>query len=389
MKVFRFSSLLWKRGGLNIECFYSLKGLPFKEVKMDRELVKKILEAAVMAPSGDNVQPWEFRVSENFTRIELYNLPEKDNSYYNYQQSASYIAHGAVIENIKIAGKHLGCHIDYQLFPDTENDNYIAKITLSPTDAQPDPYYTAIFERCTNRFQYKREQVSAAVLNALSSTVKNIDTAQVSLVTDKDKVKQLANELKVNDQIVFERKDIHQFLFDKIRWNQKQIEETRDGMPVGVLGLSFIEKLSFPLMRFWWYVKVANIFGLSRIIALKCWWGCANASILGMVTMKGNDKVSFVDGGRAVQRVWLELTLRGYSMQPIIGLTLLIHRLKQNQLSDFSKKHQQLVGRASERLPTLFAVEVSDTLVMGFRMGGGKKRGIRAKTQRRFVFKGL
>jgi len=346
-------------------------GSLLKEVKMDKELVRKILEAAVMAPSGDNVQPWDFKISENFTQIDLYNLPEKDNSYYNYQQSASYIAHGAVIENIKIAGKHLGCLIDYQLFPDTENDNYIAKITLSSADAQPDPYYKAIFERCTNRFQYKREEVGDEALNALSNTVKNIDTAHVSLVTDNNKIKLLANELKVNDQIVFERKDIHQFLFDKIRWNQKQIEETRDGMPVGVLGLSFIEQLSFPLMRFWGYVKIANVFGLSKIIALKCWWGCANASILGMVTIQGNDKVAFVEGGRAVQRLWLEATQQGFSLQPIIGLTLLINRFKQDSLDSFSVKHTQIVGRAVLKLPELFVVNKTDTLVMGFRVGRG------------------
>jgi len=35
------------------------------------------------------------------------------------------------------------------------------------------------------------------------------------------------------------------------------------------LGLSFIEKLSFPLQCFWGYVKVANVFGLSKIIAIK------------------------------------------------------------------------------------------------------------------------
>jgi len=339
---------------------------------VNNELVQKIVKAAVMAPSGDNVQPWDIQVSKDFTQIRLYNLPEKDNSYYNYQQSASYIAHGAVIENIMIAGKHLGCHVNYQLFPDTDNDSYIAKITFSLADAQPDSYYTAIFERCTNRFQYKREEVGDEVLNALFSSVKNIDTAQVSLVTDKGKVKQLAGELKVNDQIVFERKDIHQFLFDKIRWNQKQIEKTRDGMPVGVLGLSFIEKLSFPLMRFWWYVKAANVLGLSRIIALKCWWGCANASILGMVTIQGNDKVAFVEGGRAAQRLWLEATKQGFALQPIIGLPLLINRLKQGSLDGFSIKHALFVKRASERLPGLFDVKKSDTLIMGFRAGGYK-----------------
>lgn len=354
---------------------------------MNKEIMKKILDAAIMAPSGDNVQPWDIRVSDNFTQIDLYNLPDKDNSYYNYQQAASYIAHGAVIENILIAAGHLGCHAEYQLFPDALDDTYVAKIILSPAEAQADPLYSAIFERCTNRFQYKRTKVKNEVLEALSNSVKNIDTASVSLVNQNDRIKSLAKELMVNDRIVFERKDIHAFLFDKIRWNKKQIEATKDGMPVGVLGLSFIEKMAFPLMRFWWYVKTANVFGLSRIIGLKCWWSCRNASLLGMITIHGNDKVAFVEGGRAVQRLWLEAANQGLALQPIIGLTLLVNRLQQNALDDFSEKHTQCVSRAAEKLPELFGVKKTDTLVMGFRAGSFE--GKVARTMRKACLKVL
>lgn len=354
---------------------------------MDKDLVHKLLEAAVMAPSGDNVQPWDIRVSENFTQIDLYNLPDKDNSYYNYQQSASYIAHGAMIENILIAAKHLGCDADYQLFPDAGDDNYVARVSLSPADQQQEPLYTAIFERCTNRFQFTPTEVSDEVLHALEDSVKNIDTAKVSLVIQKDRIKQLAKELMVNDRIVFECKDIHQFLFDKIRWNKKQIEETRDGMPVGVMGLSFMEKLAFPLMRFWWYVNAANVFGLSRIIGLKCWWGCCNASMLGMITIHGNDKFAFVKGGRAVQRLWLEATKQGFALQPIIGLPLLINRLRKNKLDNFSDKHRQFVRRAAKTLPGLFGVDKKSTLIMGFRAGGVKGQEQIVRTLRRNGFK--
>jgi len=352
---------------------------------VNKEIMKKIFEAAVMAPSGDNVQPWDIRVSDNFTQIDLYNLPDKDNSYYNYQQSASYIAHGAVIENILISSRHLGCHAEYQLFPDAKNDAYIAKITLFTAEIQADPLYSAIFERHTNRFQYKRIEVTKAALKALTDSVKNIDTASVYLANQKGKIKLLAKELMVNDRIVFERKDIHAFLFDKIRWNKKQIEESKDGMPVGVLGLSFIEKLSFPMMRFWWYVKTANVFGLSKIIGLKCWWSCVNASILGMITIEGNDKIAFVEGGRAVQRLWLEATNQGLALQPIIGLTLLIHRFQQHALDGFSVKHEGFVKRAAKKLPELLGVKKSDTLIMGFRVGSFNKEITR--TMRKSAFK--
>ncbi|NOR70076.1 MAG: hypothetical protein GQ532_10360 [Methylomarinum sp.] len=349
---------------------------------MNKAIINKILEAAVQAPSGDNVQPWRFQVSEELTTIKLYNLPEKDNSYYNFNQMASYIAHGAVIENIDIASRHLGYQAQVNLFPDENELDLVAIIELSPVEQQDQPLYPAIFERCTNRFQYKRADVTPAVLDKLSDTVRNIDNANVSLVCQQDEINKLSKELMVNDRLVFERKDIHHFLFDKIRWNKKQIEQTMDGMPVDTLGLNPMEKLTFPLMRFWGFVKTANYFGLSRIIGLKCWWNCRTSSILGMVSIKGNDKVAFVQGGRAVQRVWLEATLQGLSLQPIIGLTLLINRLKLNKLDGFSDKHRQFVQRSLEVLPALFTVDECETLVMGFRLGEGE---IVVKTQRKKV----
>jgi len=349
---------------------------------MNKALVEQILQAAVMAPSGDNVQPWDLQVSENFTVINLYNLPEKDHSIYNYQQAASYIAHGALIENILISAKHLGCHADYQLFPQADNDNHIATISLSPAEPQSDPYYEAIFKRRTNRFPYQKKAISDQSLQALKESVKNLDTCHISLVNQQDKIDQLAKELKVNDRIVFECKEIHQFLFDKIRWNQQQIEETQDGMPVDVLGLNRFEKLAFPLLRFWGYVKIANLLGLSRIIELKCWWNCKQASLLGMISVQGNDKRAFIEGGRAVQRLWLEATVQGLALQPIIGLTLLMHRLKQGQLTELSAKHQFSVKRTSEMLPKLFAVD-DDTLIMGFRLGYDVNEKQRVHTLRR------
>ena len=202
-------------------------------------------------------------------------------------------------------------------------------------------------------------------------------------MANQDKINELSKELMVNDRLVFERKDIHHFLFDKIRWNKKQMEETKDGMPVETLGLNPVESLTFPFMRFWWFVKANNYLGLSRIIGLKCWWNCRNASILGMVSIKGNDKLAFVQGGRAIQRVWLEATLQGLAIQPIIGLTLLINRLKQQKLQDFSVQHTQMVSNAAQSLPKMFGINESETLIMGFRAGNGVP--VKVKTQRRDV----
>lgn len=61
-----------------------------KEDKISRESIQKILEIAVNAPSGENCQPWRFRVEGE--KIWVYNNPESDQSLYNYAQCGSLVA---------------------------------------------------------------------------------------------------------------------------------------------------------------------------------------------------------------------------------------------------------------------------------------------------------
>ena len=63
--------------------------------------IKTVLEYAIMAPSGDNCQPWKFSVEE--MHVKLFNDPDRDHSLYNLDQRASLVAHGAFLENLRLA----------------------------------------------------------------------------------------------------------------------------------------------------------------------------------------------------------------------------------------------------------------------------------------------
>jgi hypothetical protein len=105
--------------------------------------------------------------------------------------------------------------------------------------------------------------------------------------------------------------------------------------------------------------------------------------LLGGITVKKADKYGFVQAGRAMQRVWLEATRQGLAFQPIIGLPLLIYRLKQHALQSFSDKHRQMVEQAEKSLTELIEIDRSETMIVGFRIGRG--RSVSTKTQRKSV----
>ncbi|WNB77251.1 nitroreductase family protein [Methylomonas koyamae] len=348
---------------------------------MDSQKIKKIIDAAIQAPSGDNVQPWKLELARDFGRLDIYNLPDLDTSYYNYRQAAAYVAHGALLENITIASRHLGCCLSLHLFPTKDNPDHIATITFAEAEPQLDELYETIFRRSTNRFSFQKSRMAVEDRQRLLSTVQNIEGVNGYLFDDDLTIQKLAKILMVNDQLVFERSDIHRFLFGQIRWTRQEIETSQDGMPVDVLGLSAIEKIFFPLMRHWWFVQAANYLGLSKIIGLKCWSNLRSSSLIGQLTVKKYDRLAFIQAGRALQRVWLEATRQGLAFQPIVGLPLLAYRAKENALTDFSAEHRQIVIDAEKQVRSLLGLDSTEEWLVGFRIGQG--RMTRSKTPRR------
>lgn len=95
---------------------------------MDRNTIEKILEAGVRAPSGENSQPWRFVMSGD--TLSIYNLPDRDRSLYNIDQLGSFVAHGALIENIMIAASAFQYAAEPTFFPSPTDENHVANITF-------------------------------------------------------------------------------------------------------------------------------------------------------------------------------------------------------------------------------------------------------------------
>ncbi len=347
---------------------------------LTKDILDNILTAAVCAPSGDNVQPARFEVSAGLRQIDLFNMPERDPSYFNYLQLASYVAHGAIIENFLIAARVYGFDVNLKVFP-SDDMTHTARFELMDVEPEVSPWYEAIFKRCTNRNMYRRGSFDSEQKQAMLRAVEGIKGVTLSLIDNPEQKNALARQLAVNDRMVFEHKEIHSFLFKQIRWNKKQIEDTKDGMPIGTLGLNPIEeKVFFPLLRFWAAVKIFNLFGLSRIIGFKGFLGCRSAMAVGMISTTLPGKEGFLASGRAFQRVWLEATRQGMAFQPVTGITFLMQRLQDDELEGFNAKQKGVIMRAEASMRDAF--DAGDRVMsVGFRVGYQRDQAI--KTERR------
>ncbi len=328
--------------------------------------IKKILESAILAPSGDNCQPWSLIVKGN--QINIINLSERDTSLFNFCQRASLIAHGALIENILIASSASGYNIKLRPFPDNLNPNLIATVELGKSEVRDESLYPYITQRATNRKPYKSIPLTAKQRNTLLNTSLVFANAGVKLVEELDRKAFIAEAIALTDRLVFENPYLHSFLFEHIRWTEEEALKTRDGLYIKTLELSAPQAIGFRLLKNWSILQALNKFGLSKIAAKQAEKLCLSASAIGIIIVDGNTDEDFLTGGRLVQRLWLEATRMGLAFQPMTGLTFLIQRVLAKETKEISTEHIRLIMNAFDSIVSAFNLS-KESMVMLFRIG--------------------
>lgn len=335
-----------------------------------KEDIIKIIKMGTMAPSGDNVQPWRFKVNENI--IKLFNIPEKDNSLYNFKQNASMIAHGAVIENMIITAKEFGYKIDVSLFPDERNENHIADLCLSRESTEKDNLYQFIEKRATNRKPYKKILLNSEQKQAILNCKQELFYAGEIFLAE-DKLEELGELLSINEQIVLENKELHDFLFNHIVWSEREEKKKKSGLYIKTLELKGFKKAMFKLVKNFYILKILNkLIKFSKKVAEENAQIYASSSaIVAIATIDSNHK-DYINAGRLMQRVWLKATSLGLSAHPSTGIVFLAQRIQGGEADMLSSKHIQIIENAYNRIKNIFGIK-EDAIKMIFRIGDGEK----------------
>jgi hypothetical protein len=228
--------------------------------------IKTVLEYAVMAPSGDNCQPWKFTVDG--LNVDLFNNPDQDRSLYNLKQRASLIAHGALLENIRLAAPSVGLQSQAALLPDPANQEQIASIRFTECKTEQTAHFKAIPQRQTNREKYQPVKISDSQVRQWQS-LPDGPGQKITVAHQPSQINHLAKRLSLNDRLVFEIPALHRFLFEQLRWTDEEAQRTGDGLDIKTLGLNAMDRVSFRLLKHWGLVAACNRAGFTSIVQMK------------------------------------------------------------------------------------------------------------------------
>jgi len=289
-----------------------------------RETLLKILDLARWAPSGDNTQPWRFQIVAD-DHIAIHGNDTREWCLYDFDGHASHIAHGALLETLRIAASGEGLATRWSLRPGSPERAPVFDVRLAPQPGLAvDPLLPFIETRVVQRRPMRTTPLTDAQRRALAAAPGR--GYRVRFFETGAERRQVAGLLWRNAYLRLTCPEAYPVHKEIIEWRTRF---SKDRIPEQAVGVdSATARLMEWVMASWGRVAFFNkyLFGtiapriqLDYIPALAC---AAHVLILPDTPATGTE--DHVRGGIAMQRLWLTATSVGLHLQP--EMTPLIFR---------------------------------------------------------------
>jgi hypothetical protein len=335
---------------------------------MSRETVEKILDLARWAPSGDNTQPWRFEIVSD-SHIAIHGFDTREHVLYDFDGHASHMAHGALLETLRLAATRFGLQAEWQLRPDSPDSAPIYDVTFSPADIREDPLARHIESRSVQRRAMRTTPLGEAQKTALIAAAGEGYTLRFfESFTDRLTVARLLWQSAGIRLTCPEAYPVHR---DIIEWNARYSADRIPDQAVGVDPAT--ARLMRWVMQRWERVEFFNRYLGGTIIPRVQLDFIPGVACAGHILMRPFEPpaglADYVRAGVALQRLWLTATSLGLYLQP--QMTPLIFRWYARAGRNFSAlpgiEHQ--TRKLATRFEDLAETKESDSFSFFCRVG--------------------
>lgn len=341
---------------------------------------RSLVQAAVLAPSPDNNQPWRFRWTAEGLEVSLddgRSLPSDVNAMYDLMSM------GAAIENVAIEAGQTGQATAVELVPGASSPaasghgGPVAVLRFAP-GGRPDPLHPYLATRCTNRKLYSRRSVEVDKLNAIGHEVDEIDDVQLDWVADRKTINTLGRLVAKSDRFRFEYQPFHGEIFRQLRFTEAEVKRTRDGLDFRTLEMPPGSSMVIRGLRSWRVMQWVNRLGFGRLLTMPSWLSVRKCGAIGVISVAAPSSQGFVTGGRALQRIWLACEAHNLAFHPLGSLPIFIGHMEQLGGQKLHAAHQQLSGELNKWFRSLVPTTRGRTLLMLFRIGYARRPQIQS-----------
>ncbi|QDL36579.1 nitroreductase family protein [Rhodoferax sediminis] len=283
---------------------------------MTRDMLSSVLDLARWAPSGDNTQPWRFEIVDEHL-IRVHGFDTRDHVLYDYDGHPSHIAHGALLETMRIAASGFGLTTSWSISSGGEHRSPVYDVRFAPDATMVrDPLFDCIEARTVQRRPMKAAPLTGVQRQALIDAAGGDFSVQFfESWRDRGRVARLLwNSAKVRLTCP-EAYPVHR---DVIEWRARY---SKDRIPEQAVGVNpATARLMQWVMQSWGRVQFFNRYLLGTVaprIELDLLPGvfCA-AHMLVRPKRPPTGLADWIQLGIAVQRIWMTATHLGLHLQP-------------------------------------------------------------------------
>lgn len=287
-------------------------------IAIAEEKLLYLIAAAKLAPSGGNNQPWKWHYQNNV--LHLFLDESEAHAYLDPQLISSYTSMGAAIENLLLAAAKQQLNVNWQLTPQFA-PKHIAFFSFADNHTPSQEEITLekqIPLRHTNRKSPPRQEIKDTTISYLQQLVQQTAGAQLTFVTDIEKIKTLAQIATQTDLLRMFIPEAHEdFITREMRWSVKEANEAEDGIGIHTLDLNNNDHVGIRLLRdrkmidFLQEIKGGSAF--NRLLTQQF----VSSSAIGLITMPNREITSWINAGLAAERMWLGASSLALQIHPV------------------------------------------------------------------------
>jgi molybdopterin/thiamine biosynthesis adenylyltransferase len=345
-----------------------LPELPPSKGELSDAAIEALVAYAVTAPSGGNCQPWRFAYRRG--ALLCYFDPARSKTLLDFGHTASFLAIGAAVENLRLAALAIGFEPDLATFPDPGDSQLVCRIEFARRGSlagEDEELFRAVGRRVTNRRLGARTALEPEGISALGTTARNAG-AELELRTAPSELDALGTIIAQGERLRLLNRRMHEEMMGEVRWNARDARATRDGLDLATLELTPTDLAGMRLVSSRPLMEVVAGIGAGRGLEKSARKSIAAASAVGLLSYPGTEPRAWFEAGRALQRVWLRATLLELAFQPMTPLLFLFARIAAGDCADLDARELSELARLRSAFTKIFVPHDGRVEAMLFRV---------------------
>jgi molybdopterin/thiamine biosynthesis adenylyltransferase len=316
----------------------------------EKEAVKNAIAAA---PSAGNLRQWIWKNdgADLIGSVRVY-APRSSG---DVGQIGSYISLGACLENVTQTLGYLGYPTVVKL--ERKNDFHSnVRVQLGTKGESEQNDYDFISLRKTNRSFSNSYPIDANVIKEIIAGQNS--ALEILFIDERDKLTKLGGLLGRTERLRFTDPLGHQEFYDhEVNWSNEEAIEKGFGLNIEHFDLSPKKKVGMQLSSNPEVIEMINSFGGGEGFTSMSEDYFKEPAPIILMHAKAFNHETFIEGGRGLQRLWLNLTRHGLDLHPMPAIQFMCAHLygpttltenKLNDLKEIYAEYKELIGFTHE-----------------------------------------